>query len=119
MLPSEKLDLIQRRHDEVSARLAEGATGPEFTTLSKELAEIGPLVDLIRDWRMAQSEAEGVALMLEDPALDEEMRGLAEAERELARWHLYDHLVVNADVDRAAHDILAILRAEGLRIPRR
>jgi peptide chain release factor 1 len=82
MLPSEKLDLIQRRHDEVSARLAEGATGPEFTTLSKELAEIGPLVDLIRDWRMAQSEAEGVALMLEDPALDEEMRGLAEAERD-------------------------------------
>ena len=81
MLPSEKLDLIQRRHEEVSARLAEGVAGAEFTALSKELAEIGPLVDLIRDWREALSEAEGVAAMLEDPALDEEMRSLAEAER--------------------------------------
>ena len=82
MLPSDKLDLIQRRHVEVSARLAEGATGSEFSVLSKELAEIGPLVDLIRDWREAQSEAEGVTAMLEDPALDEEMRALAEAERD-------------------------------------
>ena len=82
MLPSDKLDLIQRRHVEVSARLAEGATGSEFSVLSKELAEIGPLVDLIRDWREGQSEAEGVTAMLEDPALDEEMRALAEAERD-------------------------------------
>ena len=46
-------------------------------------------------------------------------RRLAEAERELAHWRDYDHLVVNADVDQAAHDVLAILRAEGLRIRRR
>lgn len=46
-------------------------------------------------------------------------RRLAEAEREVAHWRDYDHLVVNADVDQAARDVLAILRAEGLRIRRR
>jgi peptide chain release factor 1 len=81
MLPTEKLDLIQRRHEEISARLAAGATGAEFTSLSKELSDLTGLVDLIRDWRAAQGEAEGVEAMLRDPALDEEMRGLAEAER--------------------------------------
>ena len=82
MLPNDKLDLIQRRHEDISARLAAGATGAEFTQLSKELAEISGLVDLIRDWRSAQSEAEGIAAMLVDPALDDEMRQLAEAERD-------------------------------------
>ena len=82
MLPTDKLDLIQRRHEDISARLAAGATGAEFTQLSKELSELSGLVDLIRDWRCAKSEAEGVAAMLVDPALDDEMRQLAEAERD-------------------------------------
>jgi peptide chain release factor 1 len=82
MLPTEKLDLIQRRHEEISARLAAGATGAEFTALSKELSELSGLVDLIRDWRSALSEADGVEAMLKDPAIDAEMRALAEGERE-------------------------------------
>lgn len=45
-------------------------------------------------------------------------RRLAEAEREVAHWREYDSLVVNADIDRAALDVLAILRAAGLRVPR-
>ncbi len=45
-------------------------------------------------------------------------RRLAEAEREVAHWRSYDYLIVNADVDRAAADLLAALRASGLRIPR-
>lgn len=45
-------------------------------------------------------------------------RRLAEAEREVARWRDYDHLIVNADVEAAARDLLAVLRAEALRIPK-
>lgn len=43
-------------------------------------------------------------------------RRLAEAERELAQWRAYDYLVVNREVEQAARDLLAILRAEGLRV---
>lgn len=45
-------------------------------------------------------------------------RRLAEAAHEVARWRDYDYLIVNADVDRAAADLLAVLRASALRIPR-
>jgi len=44
-------------------------------------------------------------------------RRLAEVEHEVARWRDYDHLNVNADADRAAADLLAVLRASALRIP--
>lgn len=46
-------------------------------------------------------------------------RRLAEAEREVARWRDYDYLIVNAEVERAAADLLAVLRASALRIPTR
>ncbi|MEK7415128.1 MAG: guanylate kinase [Planctomycetota bacterium] len=45
-------------------------------------------------------------------------RRLEEADREVARWRDYAYLVVNHDVEQAARDLLAILRAEALRIPR-
>jgi guanylate kinase len=44
-------------------------------------------------------------------------RRLAEAEREVACWRDYDYLIVNAVVERAAADLLAVLRASALRIP--
>jgi guanylate kinase len=43
-------------------------------------------------------------------------RRLAEADREVARWREFDALVVNADVDLAARDLLALLRADQLRV---
>lgn len=46
-------------------------------------------------------------------------RRLAEAEREVAHWRDYGFLIVNAEVERAAADLLAVLRASALRIPPR
>ena len=40
MVPEEKLDLILRRHDEISARLSSEADGAAFVALSRELAGI-------------------------------------------------------------------------------
>ena len=84
MLPADKLDIIHRRHEEISARLAGGATGAEFVALSRELAELDPVASAIRRWRTAQSDLAGVAAMLADPAIDGEMRELAEAEKSAA-----------------------------------
>ena len=80
MLPQEKLDLIIRRRDEVSAKLAAGASGMEFGALSRELSDIEPIAAAISAWRQAQSDLAGAQALLADPASDREMRELAEAE---------------------------------------
>ena len=76
MLPQEKLDLIIRRRDEVSAKLAAGANGAEFGALSRELSEIEPVAETVMAWRQAQTDLAGAQALLADP----EMKELAEAE---------------------------------------
>ncbi|MDH7799476.1 MULTISPECIES: peptide chain release factor 1 [unclassified Beijerinckia] len=88
MLPADKLNLIARRHQEISARLAGGATGAEFVALSRELAELDPVATAVDNWRTAQSDIAGVEAMLADPAIDGEMRALAEEEKRDAQARL-------------------------------
>jgi peptide chain release factor 1 len=84
MLPTDKLDLILRRHEEIEARLSDGVAGAEFASLSRERSDISPVVDAIRDWRAARDELAGVEAMLADKAIDAEMRELAEEEKTAA-----------------------------------
>jgi len=88
MLPDDKLNLILRRHEELTARLAEGVNGPDFAILSRELADLNDIVETIRAWRQAQEDQVDVEAMLADPALDAEMRELAEAEKHDAQKRL-------------------------------
>ena len=81
MLPHSKLDLILRRHAEVSSRLSEGPDAATFVALSRELSDTQDLVSAIRAHRDKQAELDGVVSMLAEPALDDDMRALAEAER--------------------------------------
>jgi guanylate kinase len=43
---------------------------------------------------------------------------LAEADAELERWRNYDYLVTNDDLERAVDDLMVIIEAERLRVPR-
>ena len=45
MPANDNLDLILRRHEEIGARLTEGSAAPNTPTLSRELAELDPVVD--------------------------------------------------------------------------
>ena len=76
--------MILRRHDEIEARLSAGVAGKEFSDLSRELSEIGPVVEAIREWRAATDELAGVEAMLADRAIDADMRALAEEEKTAA-----------------------------------
>jgi peptide chain release factor 1 len=80
MIPTQKLDLILRRHGELSAKLAEGTDGASYVAASRELATLDDVVAALRAYRAAQDEVEGLNAMLAEPALDPEMRGLAETE---------------------------------------
>lgn len=81
-LPLQKLDAILTRHAVITDRLASGPDSDTFVALSRELAELDPVVEALRALRAAEREREGVEAMLADPALDGEMRALAEAERD-------------------------------------
>jgi peptide chain release factor 1 len=90
MLPEAKLDLILRRHEEISARLAQGAEAAAFVALSRELSDMSDVVDAIRAYRTEAKELQGIAALLADPNLDAEMRALADDERKTGEECLAD-----------------------------
>jgi peptide chain release factor 1 len=74
------LDTILRRHDELGHKLGEGAGGAEYADLSREYAELESLAGAIRALRAKEKERADLATMLADPALEADMREIAEAE---------------------------------------
>ena len=81
-LPVHKLDAIMMRHAVITDRLAATADSDTIVSLSRELAELDPVVVALREYRSALEERAGVEAMLSDPAVDGDMRELAEAEAE-------------------------------------
>jgi len=90
MLPQDKLDLILRRYDEISAKLADGVDGQNFVALSRELAALETVVTAIRDYRAVMGEISGVEMMLKDSSLDADMREMAEEELREGQHHLVE-----------------------------
>jgi peptide chain release factor 1 len=79
--PVERLDAILTRHDIVMATLNAGPDPESFVALSRELAELDPVVEAIRTFRAAEENLAGLDALASDPATDSEMRHLAEEER--------------------------------------
>jgi len=79
--PLDRLDAILARHAIVTATL-NGAPEPDaFVALSRELAELDPVVEAIRNYQAKAEELAGLDALIADPVTDPEMRGLAEDER--------------------------------------
>ena len=79
MPPTDNLDLILRRHLEIGARLSEGG-GADYAALSRELAELDPVVAAIKAYRAKEKERADLQALIDDPATDGEMRALARQE---------------------------------------
>jgi peptide chain release factor 1 len=80
----EKLDAIQRRHEEVMAKLSEPAVladPGEYQRLARIHAELMPVVEEYDRYRKLRRELEDARALLQE-TIDAEMRGLAEAEME-------------------------------------
>jgi peptide chain release factor 1 len=81
----EKLDAIQRRHEEVMAKLSEPAVladPGEYQRLARVHAELMPVVEEYDRYRKLLRELEDARALLQE-AIDFEMRGLAEVEMEV------------------------------------
>ena len=81
---SAKLDAVLDRFAVLEARMSAGSDGGDWVALSRDRAELEPLVEKIRALRAAERDLAGLDLMLADPATDPEMRSLASAERDEA-----------------------------------
>jgi peptide chain release factor 1 len=80
MAANDNLELILRRRQEISARLTEGASGAQYSALSRELNELEPVVAAIQAFQSKEKERADLMTLLREPDLDSDMRAMAEAE---------------------------------------
>jgi peptide chain release factor 1 len=81
MLPDQKLNALVARHAVLERELAAAVPPETYVKLSREFAELAPVVEAVKSYRAAEHELEGVTSLLADPATDPEMRSIAEAEK--------------------------------------
>jgi peptide chain release factor 1 len=91
MLPHVKLDALIVRHAELESRLAGQLAADDFVKLSRELSDLSPVVEAIRNYRAASAELEDVETVFADAGTDGEMREIADVERRELREKL-EHL---------------------------
>ncbi|MGY8996081.1 MAG: peptide chain release factor 1 [Alphaproteobacteria bacterium] len=78
----ESLHRVLLRHEEIGVRLSqEAGGGEEFVKMSREYAELSPVVEAIENLKQAQQELIDLEQMVADEG-DAEMRAMAQAERD-------------------------------------
>src|SRR6266581_571602 len=85
MLPEAKLDVLLAHHASLEAQLLGQVNSEQYVQITRELAELNPLIDAVKTYRAAVKELTDTEALIEDPATDPEMRGMAEAERDTLR----------------------------------
>ncbi|MDY6407132.1 MAG: peptide chain release factor 1 [Pseudomonadota bacterium] len=76
----QKLETILSRYEEVTALLAEGASGEEFVKLSKELSSLEDIVRVGNEYKKCRQDLKDAEILLSDDTLDADMRTMAEEE---------------------------------------
>ncbi|MEI2387360.1 peptide chain release factor 1 [Breoghania sp. JC706] len=82
MLAQERLDGLLDRFAEIEARMSSNPDPATYVRLSRDYADLEPVVAMIRQLRHAEADLAGAQELLDDPGSDREMRELAEIERE-------------------------------------
>jgi peptide chain release factor 1 len=80
-LPTEKLDRLVERWNEIQDALNHGVGQAQFAKLNKEFSDLSPVVSEIQALRKGEKELIDLDVMIADPASDKEMVELAYAER--------------------------------------
>jgi peptide chain release factor 1 len=106
MLPQAKLDALVARHAMVQSELNAQPGRDAFVKLSRELAELSPLVDIVRSYQAVNAELADLDALIADPATEPEMRALAAQEKPLieARRAALEHDIRLALLPKDAMD---------------
>ena len=81
MIPPAKLERLLDRFSAIESEMASGASGAAFVKLSREHAELGPVIESARAYRSVQTQLEETEALIADPSSDSDMRNMAEQER--------------------------------------
>jgi peptide chain release factor 1 len=106
MIPAAKLERLLDRFSAIESEMASGASGAAFVKLSREHAELGPVIETARAYRSAQTQLEETEALIADPSSDSDMRAMAEQERADLRARLtsLDHALKIQLLPRDAAD---------------
>jgi len=80
MIPADKLDKLVSRWETVQGTLARGSDQETYVRLSREFAELDPIVATINSLRSALREREGLQHLIDDPTSETDVAALAEEE---------------------------------------
>src|SRR4029077_20709406 len=81
MIPPAKLERLLDRFSAIESEMASGASGAAFVKLSREHAELAPVIETVRADRHAQTGMADAEALIADPASESEIRNMAEEER--------------------------------------
>src|SRR5262245_29207125 len=81
MLPEQKLDALLARHRMIEHELASQVSPETYVKLSREFAELGPVIETVRNYRNVTDEIAGLDALIADSTTDAEMRAMAGAEK--------------------------------------
>ena len=111
-IPTEKLDRLVERWESIQLELNQGPSQATYARLTKEFANLDPIVATYRELNHAASEIDSLEELRDDPASDKEMATMAEEERERLQEEyvaLTDRLRIQLLPKDAADDGDAIL----------
>jgi peptide chain release factor 1 len=81
VLPETKLDVLVSRHAEVESELSRQLPAETFVKLSREFAEIDPVVAKIKAYRAVEAEIADLETLIADAKTETAMREMADDER--------------------------------------
>jgi peptide chain release factor 1 len=81
MLPQHKLDALLIRHAALERELSTPVSPDSYVRLSREFAELDPVVGSVRAYQAVQSELDDLKALIDDPATEADMRAMAENEK--------------------------------------
>lgn len=79
-IPSDKIAQMIKRFEMIEAQMAAGPDSDTYVKLAAEYSELEDIVKAARDLEACKAEREDLALLLDDPDTDAEMRSLAQDE---------------------------------------
>jgi peptide chain release factor 1 len=115
-LPQHRLDALLARHSLVESELATNLSRDDYVKLSREFAELAPVIEAIKAYRAVTAEIADLEALAADPSTDAEMRKLADSEKPAlqARRDKLEHQIQLALIPKDAmddHDAILEIRA--------
>ncbi len=84
MLPKTKLDIMVTRHAALEAELSRPVGADTYVRLTRELAEIAPVVEKVKAYQSAVADLADLDALIADPGTDPELRTIAIEEKPVA-----------------------------------